>query len=61
MRLDAAAADYISSSWIELELRDELIEGVRPALGAVGVDPGDLWVAPAFWDIQLNGRGGHSF
>lgn len=27
----------------------------------MGVDPGDLWVAPAFWDIQLNGRGGHSF
>ena len=46
------------SNW---SLRDELIEGVRPALGAVGVDPGDLWVAPAFWDIQLNGRGGHSF
>ena len=23
--------------------------------------PGDDWVAPAFWDIQFNGRWGHSF
>ena len=23
--------------------------------------PGDDWVAPAFWDIQINGRWGHSF
>ena len=22
---------------------------------------GDLWAAPAFWDIQINGRWGHSF
>jgi N-acetylglucosamine-6-phosphate deacetylase len=59
MRL--VARDYISSSWFELELRDELIETVRPGQGPAQVEPGDLWVAPAFWDIQLNGRGGHSF
>ena len=55
------ARDYISSSWIELELRDGLIEAERPASGPDEIEPADLWVAPAFWDLQLNGRGGHSF
>ncbi len=59
MRL--VARDYISSSWIELELRGESIEAVRPAQGPEQIDPLDLWVAPAFWDIQVNGRGGISF
>src|SRR6516165_2432492 len=59
MRL--VARDYISSRWIELEMRGELIDAVRPTSGPGRLDPADLWVAPAFWDIQLNGRGGHSF
>jgi N-acetylglucosamine-6-phosphate deacetylase len=59
--MQLVARDFISSSWIELELRGELIESVRPIQGPAQVEPVDLWVAPAFWDIQLNGRGGHSF
>ena len=32
----------------------------RPMVRAT-VSPIDDWVAPAFWDIQINGRWGHSF
>ncbi len=60
-RMRLVARDYISSSWIELELRGELIEAIRPGEGPDQAAPADLWVAPAFWDIQLNGHGGHSF
>ncbi len=59
--MQVVARDHISSSWIELELNAGLIESVRPGRGPAEVDPADSWVAPAFWDIQLNGRGGHSF
>src|SRR5262249_17274999 len=37
------------------------IAEVRPVDGPDSVRPGDDWVAPAFWDIQTNGRWGHSF
>ena len=55
------ARDYQSSSWIELELRGELIEAIRPASAPDRPGPDDPWVAPAFWDIQINGRAGVSF
>jgi N-acetylglucosamine-6-phosphate deacetylase len=55
------ARDYRSAHWVELELDGELIRDVRAAEGSPQVDPGDDWVAPAFWDIQSNGRWGHSF
>jgi N-acetylglucosamine-6-phosphate deacetylase len=55
------ARDHVSSSWIEVQLSEGLIESVQSARGPAEVDPADLWVAPAFWDIQVNGRGGHSF
>ena len=32
-----------------------------PSTGPTKLDPADDWVAPAFWDIQINGRWGHSF
>jgi N-acetylglucosamine-6-phosphate deacetylase len=59
--MTVVARDFITSAWIALELSDGLIAFVKPASGPDEVDAGDLWVAPAFWDIQLNGRGGHSF
>ena len=34
---------------------------IRPIDGRRALEPEDDWVAPAFWDIQLNGRWGHSF
>ena len=55
------ARDYVSSSWIEFELSEGLIESVQSARGPAAVDPADAWVAPALWDIQVNGHGGHSF
>ena len=32
----------------------------RPT-GPIAIGPDDDWVAPAFWDIQTNGRWGYSF
>jgi len=55
------ARDFRDASWIEISLRDGYIDGVRPIDGPVESKPEDDWVAPAFWDIQLNGRWGHSF
>jgi N-acetylglucosamine-6-phosphate deacetylase len=59
MRL--VARDFRTARWIEIEVRGDRIAAVRPADGESGNTPEDLWVAPAFWDIQNNGRWGHSF
>ena len=37
------------------------IERFDPIDGPERPEPEDDWVAPAFWDIQVNGRWGHSF
>jgi N-acetylglucosamine-6-phosphate deacetylase len=55
------ARDFRDASWIELDLRDGHIDLVRPIDDPKETEPEDDWVAPAFWDIQLNGRWGHSF
>jgi N-acetylglucosamine-6-phosphate deacetylase len=55
------ARDFRTSGWIEVELRGGEIAAVRPTGGRSAIAPLDLWVAPAFWDIQTNGRWGHSF
>ena len=55
------ARDYRDGSWIELDVREGYIELVRPIDGPQAAEPEDDWVAPAFWDIQFNGRWGHSF
>jgi N-acetylglucosamine-6-phosphate deacetylase len=55
------ARHYQDSRWTEIEFRDGLIANVAPIRGPERVDPDDDWVCPAFWDIQLNGRWGHSF
>jgi N-acetylglucosamine-6-phosphate deacetylase len=55
------AREVPSAKWIEIESRQGLISQVRPASGPAAVTADDDWVAPAFWDIQVNGRGGHSF
>lgn len=55
------ARDYREGRLIEIETRGGLITRVEPAVRQPDPSPGDLWVAPAFWDIQMNGRWGVSF
>ena len=45
--MKVVAHDYQSSSWIELELRGELIEAVRPAPGPDRVGPDDSLGRPS--------------
>jgi N-acetylglucosamine-6-phosphate deacetylase len=55
------ARDFRDASWLDLELCNGLIVQVRSAGERGTPAPDDDWVAPAFWDIQINGRWGHSF
>ncbi len=55
------ARDFRDSLWIALEIHDGRIAAIRSADGPTAVGPDDDWVVPAFWDIQINGRHGHSF
>jgi N-acetylglucosamine-6-phosphate deacetylase len=59
MRL--VARDYRTSAWIELRVRGESLQAITPIKGPEQVEPEDLWVAPGFWDLQVNGLAGHSF
>ena len=42
-------------------MRDGLIASDSTGRRPRRLEPDDDWVAPAFWDIQINGRWGHSF
>jgi N-acetylglucosamine-6-phosphate deacetylase len=53
------ARHYLDGRWIELEVSEGKIASTRTSEGPSTVH--DDWVAPAFWDIQINGRWGHSF
>jgi N-acetylglucosamine-6-phosphate deacetylase len=55
------ARDYRSAQWTELDIRGRVIGAVRQISGPDEISLSDCWVAPAFWDIQLNGRWGFSF
>ena len=55
------ARDYRNGRWLDLDVCDGQIAEVRSTRETDNLDPGDHWIAPAFWDIQLNGRWGHSF
>ncbi len=55
------ARDYQDSRWIELEIHDGSIMRAEATAGPGRSRPDDDWICPAFWDIQLNGRWGHSF
>ncbi len=56
-----AARDFRDGRWLDLEVTDEMITAVRASDDPGDIDAEDDWVAPAFWDIQVNGRWGHSF
>ncbi|MGP0069183.1 MAG: N-acetylglucosamine-6-phosphate deacetylase [Isosphaeraceae bacterium] len=55
------ARHYLDSRWFELAIQGGRIAGARPVDGPAAIRPDDDWMAPAFWDIQMNGRWGHSF
>jgi N-acetylglucosamine-6-phosphate deacetylase len=55
------ARHYETGDWIEIELDGGTIRQVRSRGGPSEPNPSDLWVAPAFYDIQTNGRWGHSY
>ncbi len=55
------ARHYLDGRWIELTVRDGAIGAVLDVDGPDETTSDDDWIAPAFWDIQLNGRWGHSF
>ena len=55
------ARHFATGQWVELTVADGLIRSVEPVKGSAEPRPADDWVAPAFWDIQTNGRWGFSF
>ncbi len=59
--MKAVGRSLANSEWIELDVQHGLIQRVSPASGPTTPGPDDEWLAPAFWDIQVNGRLGHSF
>jgi N-acetylglucosamine-6-phosphate deacetylase len=59
--LTLTARNYTTGRWIAVALDGPTIAEVREAEGATEFDESDPWIAPAFWDIQTNGRWGVSF
>jgi len=59
--MDLTARDYRSGEWDRLVLEEGRIACVEKVDVAPGAPEEEAWVAPAFWDIQTNGRWGHSF
>ncbi|WP_165233091.1 N-acetylglucosamine-6-phosphate deacetylase [Aquisphaera insulae] len=55
------ARDYRSGQWVEVSIAGDRLADVRRVDGPEAIAAGDPWVAPAFWDIQVNGRLGYSF
>lgn len=55
------ARHYKTGAWIQIELAAGRISRIDPVDGAPELDPSDLWAAPAFYDVQTNGRWGYSF
>jgi N-acetylglucosamine-6-phosphate deacetylase len=55
------ARHFETGGWIDLGLEGDRIESAEPIDGPAEVRESDDWVAPAFWDLQMNGRWGVSF
>lgn len=55
------ARHYQNGEWVRLKLDGATIISVEPIEGNPLPARDDDWVAPAFWDLQLNGRWGVSF
>ncbi len=55
------ARHHQTGRWVEVDCSGGSIAAVEPADGPEAVEDRDDWIAPAFWDIQINGRWGVSF
>lgn len=55
------ARHFEGGDWVRVALDGATIRSVDPAPGPARRSPDDDWVAPAFWDLQFNGRWGVSF
>ncbi len=59
--MNVIARHFETGEWVCVELEGTNIARILPGEGPEQVTADDEWVAPAFWDIQLNGRWGISF
>lgn len=55
------ARHFETGRWVEVAVEAGRIASVLPAEGPEEQRDPDHWIAPAFWDIQINGRWGVSF
>ena len=55
------ARHYETGRWLEIAIDGGRIASVAPVDGPGEARDSDDWLAPAFWDIQTNGRWGVSF
>jgi N-acetylglucosamine-6-phosphate deacetylase len=55
------ARHFATSRWVEVTLEADRILSVSPSDGPDALSEADDWLAPAFWDLQTNGRWGSSF
>jgi len=55
------ARHFETCQWVDLTLEGGRIASVGPGDGPEEILGDDDWIAPAFWDLQINGRWGVSF
>jgi N-acetylglucosamine-6-phosphate deacetylase len=58
---DIIARHHATGGWVRVRTQGRSIVSIETADGPLEVSPSDDWTAPAFWDIQTNGRWGVSF
>ncbi len=59
--LAITARHYATGRWVRVAVDGLSIEEVRPVDGPDNESDADPWIAPALWDLQMNGRWGVSF
>jgi N-acetylglucosamine-6-phosphate deacetylase len=61
LTVEITARHFQTGRWVRFVLEQGRIEALQPVEAPADATSEDLWVAPAFWDIQTNGRWGVSF
>ena len=59
--MSLVARHFATGRWVEVAVEGARIASVIPLDGPDQTRDSDDWLAPAFWDIQTNGRWGVSF